>query len=103
MSHSPLQPAADAFRTCMCDLDELHPTRLAMNLFSKRVIDETYLKSIQESMKSTDSDKFALCSELLMQVYTALKEDAKLYPSVHETLKKFNPNSAKKFETEMSK
>ena len=98
-----LQPAAQAFKACMCDLDELHPSKLAINLFSKNIIDEATFESIQESMKSPVKDEMVLRTEILRTVYNALKVDARLSASLQQALKKLNPESAGKFASEMSK
>ena len=96
-----LQPAAKAFKACMCDLDDLHPSKLAMNLFSKDIIDETEFVSIQESMKETTKDEMVLRTEILMKVYNALKENSRLSTPLHEVLSKLRPETAGKFTSEM--
>ena len=97
-----LQPAARAFKACMCDLDKVHPSQLAMNLFSKDLIDDDYVESIQESMRSTEKDEMVIRSEILLKMYSALKTDASLYTPLHQVLLKLNPDSAEKFASEMS-
>lgn len=102
-SQQSLQPAAQAFKTYMCDLDDLHPSRLAMNLFSKDLIDEAEFKSIQDSMKLTTKDEIVLCNEILFKIYDALKVDVKVYNPLHEVLMKLKPEIAEKLASEMSK
>ena len=97
-----LQPAARAFKACMCDLDKLHPSQLALNLVSNNLIDDTYFESIQESMRSNTKDEMVIRSEILWKMYSALKADASLYTPLHKVLKKLNPDSAGKFASEMS-
>lgn len=101
-SHQSLQAAAQAFKACMCDLDELHPSKLAVNLFSKDLIDETAFMSIQESMKSTTKDEMVIRAEILLKVYDALKADARLSTPLSEALRKLSPESAGKFASELS-
>ena len=102
-SPSVLQPVAQAFKACMFDLDELHPSKLAISLFSKDLIDEAYVKSIQESVKSTARDEMVTINvEILQKIYDNLKTDARLYTPLHEVLKKLHPDSARKFESETS-
>lgn len=87
----------------MFDLDELHPSKLAVSLFSKELIDEAYFKSIQESVKSTAKDEMvAINVEILQKIYDNLKTDTRLYTPLHEVLKKVHPDSAKKFASETS-
>lgn len=102
-SQQSLWPAARAFKACMCDLDELHPSKLAMNLFSKDLIDEDDFKSIQDSMKLTTKDEIVLCNEILFKIYNALKVDVKVYTPLHEVLMKLKPEIAEKLASEMSK
>ena len=97
-----LQPVARAFKACMCDLDDLHPSKLAVNLFSKDLIDEAEFESIQESMKSTTKDEMVLRNEILFRVYNNLKAGAKLYTPLHEVLRKVKPETAQKFALETS-
>ena len=101
-AHQGLQLAARAFKACMCDLDKLHPSQLALTLFSNDLIDDTYFESIQESMRSTIKDEMVIRSEILWKIYSALKADASLYTPLHKVLKKLNPDSAGKFASEMS-
>ena len=86
----------------MCDLDELHPSKLAVNLFSKDLIDETAFMSIQESMKSTTKDEMVIRNEILLKVYNALKVDVTLSTPLSEALSKLSPASAGKFASELS-
>lgn len=87
----------------MSDLDELHPSKLAVNLFSKGLIDEDYFKSIHKSVKSTEKDEMVTITvEILQKIYDNLKADSGLCTPVHEVLKKLRPDSAKKFASEMS-
>ena len=87
----------------MFDLDELHPSKLAVNLFSKELIDEAYFANIQESVKSTTKDELVtINAEILHKVYDNLKTDARLYTPLHEVLKKLHPDSARKFASETS-
>ena len=97
-----LQPAARAFKACMCDLDKLHPSQLALTLFSNDLIDDTYFESIQESMRSTTKDEMVIRSEILWKMYSALKADTSLYTPLHKVLLKLNPDIAGKFASEMS-
>ena len=102
-SPSGLQPVAQAFKACMFDLDELHPSKLAVSLFSKDLIDETYFKSIQASVTKSAKDEMVMISvEILQKIYDSLKTDARLYTPVHEVLKKLHPDSARKFASETS-
>ena len=102
-SPSDLQPVAQAFKACMFDLDELHPSKLANSLFSKNLIDEPYFKSIQESVKSTARDEMVTINvEILQKIYDNLKTDAGLYTPLLEVLKKLHPDSAKKFASDTS-
>lgn len=87
----------------MCDLDDLHPSKLALNLFSKEVIDEAEFTSIQESMKSTTKDEMVICNEILFKVYNALKVDVNMYACVQEVLTKLKPETARKLKSEMGK
>lgn len=97
-----LQPAAHAFKACMCDLDKLHPSQLALNLVSSNLIDDADFESIQESMRSATKDEMVIRSEILWKMYSALKADASLYTPLHKVLLKLNPESAGKFASEMS-
>ena len=97
-----LQPVARAFKACMCDLDKLHLSQLALTLFSNDLIDDTYFESIQESMKSTEKDEMVIRSEILLKVYSTLKANASLYTPLHQVLRKLSPDSAGKFASEMS-
>ena len=87
----------------MCDLDDLHPSKLALNLFSKEIIDEAEFTSIQESMKSTTKDEMVICNEILFKVYNALKVRADVCAPLQEVLTKLKPEIAGKFKSEMGK
>ena len=97
-----LQPAAQAFKACMCDLDDLHPSKLALNLFSNDLIDEAHFVSIQESMKSNNKDEMVIRNEILWKIYSVLKTNARLEAPLHQVLGKLNPDSAGKFASTMS-
>lgn len=97
-----VQPAAQAFKACMCDLDALHPSKLALNLFSNDLIDEAYFVSIQESMKSNTKDEMVIRNEILLKIYNALKIDARLSTSLQHVLQKLSPDSVGKFSSTMS-
>ena len=85
----------------MCDLHSVHPAKLALNLFSKHVIEREELLSIQKSMKSpTKDDDVVVCTEILMKVYDALNTDDKLFSPVCAVLEKIDPDTAKKLENE---
>lgn len=87
----------------MFNLDELHPSKLANSLFSKNLINETYFKSIQESVKSSDRDEMVTINvEILRKIYDNLKTDSGLYTPLLEVLQKLHPDSAKKFASETS-
>ena len=102
-SQQGLQSVAKAFKACMCDLDDLHPSKLALNLFSKEIIDEEEFTSIQESMKSTTKDEMVICNEILFKVYNTLKVHADVYARLQEVLTKLKPETAGKFKSEMGK
>ena len=102
-SQQGLLSTAKAFKACMCDLDDLHPSKLALNLFSKEVIDEAEFNSIQESMKSTTKDEMVICNDLLFKMYNALKVDVEVYPRLQEVLTKLKPETARKLKSEMGK
>ena len=86
----------------MCDLDDLHPSKLALNLLSNDLIDEAYFVSIQESMKSNTKDEMVIRNEILLKIYSALKTDATLGATLQQVLRKLSPNSAGKFASTMS-
>ena len=102
-SHQGLLSAAKAFKACMCDLDDLNPSKLALNLFSKEVIDEAEFTSIQELMMSTKKDEMVICNEILFKVYNSLKVDVDVYPRLQEVLTKLKPETARKLKSEIGK
>ena len=86
----------------MCDLEDVHPSRLALTLIANDLIDDDTFESIQESMKTSTKDEMVLRTELLWKVYNALKIDTKLATPVQQALMKLNPDSAGKFASKIS-
>lgn len=88
----------------MYDMNSVHPVKLAMALFSKRlIISQEYLLHVQETMNSTTKDPISICSDIIIKMYDALNKDANLCTPVGDVLKSIDGNIAKKFEAEMSK
>lgn len=83
----------------MCDLDDIHPSKLALTFVANDLIDDDTFESIQESMQGSSKDEMVLRSKLLWKVYSALKVDAKLTTPLQEEL---NPESAGKFASNIS-
>ena len=86
----------------MCDLDDIHPSKLALTFVANDLIDDDTFESIQESMQGSSKDEMVLRSKLLWKVYSALKVDAKLTTPLQEALRKLNPESAGKFASNIS-
>lgn len=84
----------------MCDLDNVHPSQLALNLFANDIIEDETVESTQASFST--KDKMYLQTDLLFKVYNALKVNADLTPNVQKALQKLNSEVAGKFASMIS-